>query len=90
MFIDEVNAAYNAAVDTFGLAWKKDAACRTNIDGAFSTGHAARVFVRNFCVACPVRQTCLEFAVMAGEEHGIWGGIGTPSARRAAVSRDDR
>lgn len=38
-------------------------------------------FVRQICEACPVRVTCLEYAVSERIEFGVWGGL-TPSERR--------
>ena len=35
------------------------------------------------CAQCQVRQQCLEFAIDAGERHGIWGGT-TPEERQRA------
>jgi hypothetical protein len=32
------------------------------------------------CAECPIRQQCLEYAVEANEEWGIWGGL-TPRER---------
>jgi hypothetical protein len=32
------------------------------------------------CHACPVRQECLDHAIAAGEDHGVWGGL-TPGQR---------
>jgi len=29
---------------------------------------------KRVCALCPVRQACLDFALQAGERHGIWGG----------------
>ena len=37
---------------------------------------------RSRCGGCPVRQECRDYALQAGEEHGIWGGL-TPQERRA-------
>ncbi len=83
--------AYNDAVEAFGTEWHRESACLTAPPGAaFGTGHAARVFIRDYCESCSVRSTCLAFAVTAGIEHGVWGGIGTPAARAAAMRREDR
>jgi WhiB family redox-sensing transcriptional regulator len=36
---------------------------------------------KSICNACPVRELCLDYALVAREEYGIWGGL-TPSERR--------
>lgn len=33
-----------------------------------------------YCNICPVKQQCLEYALVHHEEHGVWGGM-TPSER---------
>lgn len=56
---------------------------------------------KRVCSQCPVRQECLDWAVDAGEDHGVWGGLsrkerhayakrlGAPhSARRFPVPTD--
>ena len=35
------------------------------------------------CAVCPVRATCLEEALLSGEEWGIWGGYTSPERVRA-------
>lgn len=88
--IREASERYDAAVALYGRDWMSDAPCSADPGGAFATGHAARVFVASFCARCEVRGTCLAFAVEAGIDHGIWGGIGKPADRRAAMARLDR
>jgi hypothetical protein len=39
------------------------------------------------CLACPVRPACLRYALVAGEEHGVWGGL-RPCERRDLAARD--
>ena len=34
------------------------------------------------CRTCPVRLTCLEYALETGEEWGVWGGTGESHRRR--------
>jgi WhiB family transcriptional regulator, redox-sensing transcriptional regulator len=36
---------------------------------------------KSVCDRCPVRPECLDWALRAGEAHGIWGGT-TPEERR--------
>ncbi|WP_236567773.1 MULTISPECIES: WhiB family transcriptional regulator [unclassified Nocardiopsis] len=44
-------------------------------------GPSASARARDVCNGCPVRDPCLEWALAANIEHGIWGGH-TPRARR--------
>ena len=37
------------------------------------------------CGGCPVQSVCLEWAVLAGIDHGVWGGL-SEDERRAIVS----
>ena len=32
---------------------------------------------KNICSACPIRNICLEYALVANEGHGVWGGMTT-------------
>jgi len=40
------------------------------------------------CAGCPVREACLEYALVARERHGVWGGLGE-QARRRYTQRED-
>lgn len=39
------------------------------------------------CDGCPVREECLEYAIVNGEEHGIWGGASEAERKRIAQRR---
>ena len=54
------NAVYFFAPSHFERKPEKD----------YREGHA-----RALCRDCPVRVTCLEYALAVGETHGIWGGL---------------
>jgi WhiB family redox-sensing transcriptional regulator len=45
-----------------------------------SIGKALDDEAKRICAYCPVRQACLDYALNAGEPHGIWGGL-TPGER---------
>ena len=34
-----------------------------------------RLYAAEVCAGCPVRQMCLDYAMEAGEEYGVWGGV---------------
>lgn len=65
-------------------------------DQGGSSSHAKKV-----CNECPLKDPCLQFALLNNEIHGIWGGVsaknrqkmanrskGRPSGRKDAVYRD--
>lgn len=67
-------------------AWQEEALC-AQVDPALffpekggSTRQAKKV-----CGECPVREQCLAWAIEAGEEHGVWGGLS--ERERAAYAR---
>jgi WhiB family transcriptional regulator, redox-sensing transcriptional regulator len=39
------------------------------------------------CGDCPIKMKCLEYAVEAGEVHGIWGGLTTNERRKLTRNR---
>jgi WhiB family redox-sensing transcriptional regulator len=36
---------------------------------------------KRVCAGCPVQCMCLEWAMLAGVEHGVWGGLGEEERR---------
>lgn len=61
--------------------WKHQAACRGMDPNIWhpETGEWPTQ-ARRICFQCPVREACLEWALMSGERKGIWGGT-TPRER---------
>jgi WhiB family redox-sensing transcriptional regulator len=65
--------------------WMNDGACVDSDSDLWfpATGQnedAARA--KAICLECPVRQTCLDYALANDEAHGIWGGL-SPRQRQA-------
>ena len=61
----------------------------TNDYGADDNFNTARI-AKNFCKQCPVKDLCLEFALINEEEFGIWGGVSVKERqklRRGLVPR---
>lgn len=64
--------------------WRQHAACRGIDPDLFypldqdDDGEAAK----QVCVACPVRQACLEHALTSRETEGVWGGASERERRR--------
>jgi WhiB family redox-sensing transcriptional regulator len=40
------------------------------------------------CAGCPVRESCLAYALAAREEHGVWGGY-SPEERAALLAQGE-
>ena len=65
------------------LQWRIDATCRdedTSIFFSEDPADAARAV--SMCAGCPVRQSCLEFALESRQGDGIWGGLTELERRR--------
>lgn len=42
---------------------------------------------RRICATCPVREPCLEYALVHRIDHGVWGGTSERERRRILKSR---
>lgn len=57
--------------------WMRDGNCHHMDTNVFFPGrgaNAANRAAKAICVGCPVRETCLDYALDNGIQHGIWGG----------------
>jgi WhiB family transcriptional regulator, redox-sensing transcriptional regulator len=76
--------------------WQYWAACRgTDLTVFFPGRGESAEPARQICASCPVRQTCLEFALSHGITHGIWGGLAERDRRalrtcQAGAARQER
>jgi len=52
-----------------------DALCSQSDPEAWFPETGPAVGARRICDACPVRRQCLDHAIAANEQHGIWGGL---------------
>jgi WhiB family transcriptional regulator, redox-sensing transcriptional regulator len=85
---------YAADVD-LDATWRAQAACRgcdpalwyPEVGDSDTAAEAKAV-----CAACPVADACLDYALAAGEKHGVWGGLSEKERRplRRQVRRGDR
>lgn len=78
------------------VSWQTQAACigmdpdlffPTPLQGVFTGKQAVEV-----CNICPVRDSCLDYAIDQGERYGIWGGMSerqrvTETRRRRKATR---
>ena len=75
------------------LNWRELAACATSDSELFfpigSSGPALTQVeqARQVCATCPVRTDCLDWALRAGVEHGVWGGLSEEERRALRRTR---
>ncbi len=72
------------------LAWRAKGACRGSDPMIFyppSDDDALAAPAKAICAGCPVRQSCLEFALSTREKHGVWGGLTERERRRLLRQR---
>jgi WhiB family redox-sensing transcriptional regulator len=73
------------------MSWYHYAACRDHDPELFfpigNTGPALLQLAeaKRVCAGCPVQGVCLEWSLVAGIDHGVWGGLG--EEERRAVRR---
>ncbi|MEU5449969.1 WhiB family transcriptional regulator [Streptomyces californicus] len=85
-----VKAVYSPAADLpVNTNWRVDAACRDeDPDLFFPTGTTGPALVqaeeaKAVCRRrCPVMETCLQWALESGQDHGVWGGTDEDDRRR--------
>jgi WhiB family redox-sensing transcriptional regulator len=83
-------SVFSSPVFPGAASWRRLAACRSANPELFfpaaasgrsreQTGRAKAV-----CAICGVRRQCLQYALAADEEYGVWGGMTEEERRRAA------
>lgn len=71
-------------------AWMVSAQCRDHPPELFFPPDGAGVVVaQRVCAACPVRDACLDYAIVYRIDHGVWGGASERQRRRLARSKRD-
>lgn len=72
------------------LAWQRQAVCGTEgrnaPDQFFPGGGRPSTRSTRMCKGCPVREQCLDWALV-NEEQGIWGGLTEAERRKLLASR---
>lgn len=73
-------------------AWMDRAACRGMPVNAFfpssnESNSEPSIEAITTCRRCPVRQQCLDYAMVGGEKHGIWGGTTERERRKLLRQR---
>jgi WhiB family transcriptional regulator, redox-sensing transcriptional regulator len=81
------------------MSWYHHAACQNQDPELFfpigNTGPALLQLeqAKHVCAGCPVQSLCLEWSLLAGIDHGVWGGVGEEerrALRRRAVWQGQR
>ena len=70
--------------------WRSHAACR-DVDTAvfFPENESQVVAAKAICAACPVREACLDFALITRQDDGVWGGLDENERRRVRRRRQE-
>jgi WhiB family redox-sensing transcriptional regulator len=69
-------------------AWRQHAACQGLDPGIFHPpSDEDAEAAKSICEQCPVRQPCLEHALVAREREGVWGGLTERERRRVIRQR---
>lgn len=69
--------------------WQAMGACRSTGDDTWfpeDTDTTGKTNAVDRCGFCPVRRSCLAYALATGEEYGVWGG--TTELQRGVLVRD--
>jgi len=69
-------------------AWMAEGNCRLHPPATFFPSDGVGVDrARKICKDCPVKSTCLEFALDERIDHGVWGGCSERERRRILKQR---
>lgn len=64
-------------------SWMDDALCaQTDPEAFFPNKGESTKEAKKTCMACPVRQQCLEYALERDERFGVWGGLSVRERRK--------
>lgn len=70
------------------LSWRQKAACRgVDPEIFYPVSDEEAEASKAICAGCPVRQPCLEFALVSREKDGVWGGATERERRRILRQR---
>lgn len=67
--------------------WMRAAACKTVGASLFFATDGGITDAKKVCEGCPVKETCLEYALSHNEQHGVWGGTSERERRRIRRNR---
>lgn len=70
------------------LSWRQRAACRgVDPDIFYPASDEDADEAKGICGVCPVREACLEYALVNRERDGVWGGATERERRRLIRQR---
>jgi WhiB family redox-sensing transcriptional regulator len=70
------------------LSWRQHAACRgLDAEVFYPTSEETTQEAKAICAECPVREPCLEYALVNREREGVWGGATERERRRMVRQR---
>lgn len=70
------------------LSWRQRAACRgVDPDIFYPSADEEAEEAKSICRVCPVREPCLEYALLNRERDGVWGGATERERRRIIRQR---
>lgn len=79
-----MNPTASIAHDT----WREDALCQeTDPEAYYPEAGGSGTTAKQVCLNCPVRRSCLDYAVDSRQRWGIWGGLGQKELRRLINQR---
>jgi WhiB family redox-sensing transcriptional regulator len=68
--------------------WMGRGNCRQERPAVFFPSDGVGVdFARRVCASCPVKEPCLEYALVERIDHGVWGGASERERRRILKAR---
>jgi WhiB family transcriptional regulator, redox-sensing transcriptional regulator len=74
--------------DVLDTTWMAEGKCREHSSATFFPSDGVGVLIaKRVCADCPVREACLEYALVHRIEHGVWGGLSERARRQIARSR---
>jgi hypothetical protein len=86
----ELKTYLSSALLTWLEPWMADAVCaQTDPDAFFPEKGGSTAEAKRVCLGCPVRETCLEWALASGERFGIFGGKSERERRKIAQQRKE-
>lgn len=64
--------------------WRTKASCKNLPFAVFfpERGQNTPVIVKKMCKICPVKEECLEYAVLSNQQYGIWAGTSVKARRK--------
>jgi WhiB family transcriptional regulator, redox-sensing transcriptional regulator len=74
--------------DRSSMSWRQAAECRGADPAVFYPDEDEDASeAKAICESCPVREPCLEHALVVREKHGVWGGLTERERRRVIRQR---